>query len=386
MNSFTFLEMLEDIPEKYIVEAHEHKKSANRYFLIAAVLGLLAILTACTAFVAKDFFQAYFHLSDTPKSSSQIQFLNEQVKDIHQSQTLDGYTIEVVSTLSDEQMGYVILRFIGPEGVDFKKLGLAPGLTMNVFPENIPFPDPSKPWPKSQPSMEFYFIEDGDHLPNTSSMLIKIIPTKIRGEKMLPLKSVRWTIWFDDLIGTVRDTAYEEELRQKKYSGMENPDFTEEERRRIEQHPIIAKGLWSLTVDFSESETDSLEFLSKPMNTACTVVRWGENETYNDAVSSKESVKMNSFVLHPLGAAIRVDPNTIGEGNLGFIGIDKVGNQEKGIYAVMKDGSKIKLNAMGSASYYQGILTLEAESPILLDQVRYVLLADGTQLERASAK
>lgn len=47
----------------------------------------------------------------------------------------------------------------------------------------------------------------------------------------------------------------------------------------------------------------------------------------------------------------------------------------RGIYAIMKDGSRIKMNAAGMEP-----TALNAESPIILNQLDYVLLEDGTKL------
>ena len=45
------------------------------------------------------------------------------------------------------------------------------------------------------------------------------------------------------------------------------------------------------------------------------------------------------------------------------------------IYAVMKDGSRIKLDLTGADA-----TILQAETPIVLSQLDYILLEDGTQI------
>lgn len=48
---------------------------------------------------------------------------------------------------------------------------------------------------------------------------------------------------------------------------------------------------------------------------------------------------------------------------------------EDAIYAVMKDGSRIKLDLVGADD-----TVLQAETPIVLSQLDYILLEDGTKL------
>lgn len=48
-------------------------------------------------------------------------------------------------------------------------------------------------------------------------------------------------------------------------------------------------------------------------------------------------------------------------------------NIDDAIYAVMKDGSRIKLDLAGND-------VLQAETPIVLSQLEYILLEDGTKL------
>ena len=50
-------------------------------------------------------------------------------------------------------------------------------------------------------------------------------------------------------------------------------------------------------------------------------------------------------------------------------------NVENAIYAVMKDGSRIQLNLTGNND-----TVLQAETPIVLSQLDYILLEDGTKL------
>ena len=86
---------------------------------------------------------------------------------------------------------------------------------------------------------------------------------------------------------------------------------------------------------------------------------------------SLEEVQIASFRVTPFGANISYVPKPDAIGISPRIGE----NVENAIYAVMKDGSRIKLVSAGNEA-----AVLQAETPIVLSQLDYILLEDGTKL------
>ena len=84
-----------------------------------------------------------------------------------------------------------------------------------------------------------------------------------------------------------------------------------------------------------------------------------------------EEVQISSFRVTPFGASLSFVPKPDAIGISPRIGE----NAENAIYAVMKDGSRIKLDLTGADS-----TILQAETPIVLSQLDYILLEDGTKL------
>ena len=90
-----------------------------------------------------------------------------------------------------------------------------------------------------------------------------------------------------------------------------------------------------------------------------------------DTVDSLEEVQISSFRVTPFGANISYVPKPDAIGISPRIGE----NVEDAIYAVMKDGSRIKLDVTGTDN-----MILQAETPIVLSQLDHILLEDGTQI------
>ena len=82
-------------------------------------------------------------------------------------------------------------------------------------------------------------------------------------------------------------------------------------------------------------------------------------------------MQISSFRVTPFGANISYVPKPDAIGISPRIGE----NVEDAIYAVMKDGSRIKLDVTGTDN-----MILQAETPIDLSQLDYILLEDGTQI------
>ena len=85
-----------------------------------------------------------------------------------------------------------------------------------------------------------------------------------------------------------------------------------------------------------------------------------------DGTDLFEEVKVTSFIISPLSATIQTDCNYAPDFTTG----------DRKVYAVMTDGSRIELipNYGGG-----GAQRFNVESPIILEDLDYVLLADGTK-------
>ena len=89
--------------------------------------------------------------------------------------------------------------------------------------------------------------------------------------------------------------------------------------------------------------------------------------------SGMAAVKITSFVLNPFGATVTYEFKEPAFG--AFIEYQSVfGYEDRYVYAVMKDGSKVALHTHNFGE------KLEAETPIVLSEVDHILLGSGEKL------
>ena len=136
--------------------------------------------------------------------------------------------------------------------------------------------------------------------------------------------------------------------------------LTDEEAARVHQKILMAEGPWEFSIDLSEVETEILELVTEPVTVETC---YGFKA---DGTDLFEEVKVTSLVLSPLSATIQTDCDYAPDFAAGG----------RKVYVMMTDGTCLELipNYGGD-----GAQRFNVESPIVLEDVNYVLLADGTK-------
>ena len=342
---------LNDIDGQFITEAREitaAPRRAPRRFavLIAAVIALMAI--SITAFASEEiagWFRQYFaRQSENDLTPGQIEFFDKNEQIMEESQEHNGYSLELKSILSDSNTVYAVIGITAPSEVTEEDLRSLWGSDINLYDESG---QPAGSWGEK-------LHVDMDGMENTADLVFEMNPSDWNDEKL-------WTLRINSLGKIVHNKEYEQELLETKYAGQENIMFTGEEVSKIHQQVILAEGPWEFTIDLSKVEKEVLELITEPVTTQ---VCYGFKE---DGTDLFEEVEITSFVLSPLSAIIYTECDYAPDFASG-------GNQ---VYAVMKDGSRIQLCSNWSSI---GTAHMSADSPIILDEVDHVLLADGTKL------
>ena len=119
---------LGNISQKYYDEAEndtiassQGHKSFRRPLLIAAVIALTLLLVGCAVAYANGWFQQIFSSrSETPLSSEQIQYIQNNEQIVGQSQTINDWTIDLKSTICDGSTGYLVFQITAPDDVDLE--------------------------------------------------------------------------------------------------------------------------------------------------------------------------------------------------------------------------------------------------------------------------
>lgn len=359
MTSEKLLDALNDIDGKAIREARAAGKQLPRRrfaVLIAAVIALTAMTV--TAFASEEiagWFRQYFaRQTGTDLSPKQIEYIEANEQIVAQELECCGYTVKLKSYLTDGEVTYVTLGVTAPEDVALNQWG-----SLSCY-DGIEVTD-ERGYPPF--SWGFEVENDPDGHDNTANVVIPIRPGDWNTGSV-------WNIRIDALYTTFYDEAYEQELMQTKYAGQTEVMFTNEESARIHQHPLLAEGPWSFTINTAGS-SEELELLTAPVTVQASVRRHGSDDITSDDyfVYTTEDVTITSVIVRPLSVSICYESDGV---------VQFADEVDEEVYAVLKDGTSIRLHTGNSNA--DGEDTLVPDTPIVLDEVDHILLADGSKL------
>ena len=105
------------VKDSYVISAEEFRQgkqkaqikrlSTRKMWLIAAVIALTLLLVGCAVAYANGWFQQIFSArSETPLSSEQIQYIQNNEQIVGQSQTKKDWTVDLKSTICDGRTGH----------------------------------------------------------------------------------------------------------------------------------------------------------------------------------------------------------------------------------------------------------------------------------------
>lgn len=313
----------------------------------AALVALVAIIAAMTvtAFASEEisgWFRQYFSQnSENGLTSGQIEYLDAHEQIIDESQSSNGYDLKLKSVLADGYTVYATVGITAPADVTQQDLKHLWGSEIDFYDENN---KPCASWMMD-------VCDDKDGFDNTADLVFEMTPAEWNSGTILTLR-------INTLEKLLHNTEYEQELLETKYAGQENVMFTDEESARIHQKIVMAEGPWEFTIDLSKVEAETIELVDEPVMVQTS---YGFKE---DGTDLFEEVKVTSFVISPLSATIQTDADYAPDFTAGG----------RKVYVVMTDGSRIELipNWGGGGTQY-----FRVETPIILDNVDYVLLADG---------
>lgn len=313
------------------------------------LVALVALVSAMTVTVfASDlihsWFRQYFARNiENGLNAEQIEYLDENEQILGENQTYGGYDLKMKSVLSDGSTVYVTIGISAPNDVAEEDLRNLWGSDIDFYDENR---RPCAAWTMN-------FFDDGDGFENTADLVFEMNPADWNSGNI-------WTLRIDSLRKLVHNEEFERMLLETKYAGQEDFMFTDEEAAQIHQQFTLAEGPWEFTFDLSKVETDVLELVTGPV--AVQVCR-GIKE---DGTYLFDEVCITSIEISPLAATIQSDTDYAPD----FTG----GN--RGIYAVMKDGTSIALLSNWGVG---GKQHFNAEAPIILEDLDHILFGDGTK-------
>ncbi len=392
MKAIDLLVGFNSVKDSYVISAEEFRQgkrkrlSTRKMWLIAAVIALTLLLVGCAVAYANGWFQQIFSArSETPLSSEQIQYIQNNEQIVGQSQTINDWTVDLKSTICDGRTGYLVFQITAPDGMDLEQYLNAPTVDDKRLSMGNDSASRKAAYSLAVASIgtvdserNYWYLDsgdwiaDGDGQPNTVLFCMTIRCEKIDPNKPMLLedpfgKDVSFRIRLMGITLEYKNQELQREIEEK-YAGQAYI-VDGEEAAGLFCSDILTDEEWEFDVTF-DSDNQFMELITKPVSAQAKVWRYADEKQW-DTVDSLEEVQISSFRVTPFGANISYVPKTDAIGISPRIGE----NVENAIYAVMKDGSRIQLNLTGNND-----TVLQAETPIVLSQLDYILLEDGTKL------
>ena len=384
------------VKDSYVISAEEFRQgkkkaqikrlSTRKVWLIAAVIALTLLLVGCAVAYANGWFQQIFSArSETPLSSEQIQYIQNNEQIVGQSQTINDWTVDLKSTICDGRTGYLVFQITAPDGMDLEQYLNPPTVDDKRLSMGNCSASRKAAYSLAVASIgtvdrerNYWYLDsgdwmaDGDGQPNTVLFCMTIRCEKMDPNKPMLLedpfgKDVSFRIRLMGITLEYTNLELQKEIEEK-YAGQDYL-VDGEEAAGLFCSDILTDEEWEFDVTF-DSDNQFMELNTKPVFAQAKVWRYADKKQW-DTVDSLEEVQISSFRVTPFGANISYAPKPDAIGISPRIGE----NVEDAIYAVMKDGSRIKLDLTGADA-----TILQAQTPIVLSQLDYILLEDGTKL------
>lgn len=392
MKAIDLLVGFNSVKDSYVISAEEFRQgkrkrlSTRKMWLIAAVIALTLLLVGCAVAYANGWFQQIFSArSETPLSSEQIQYIQNNEQIVGQSQTKNDWTVDLKSTICDGRTGYLVFQITAPDGMDLEQYLNPPTLDDKRLSMGNDSASRKAAYSLAVASIgtvdserNYWYLAsgdwvvDGDGQPNTVLFCMTIRCEKMDLSKPMLLedpfgKDVSFRIRLMGITLEYKNQELQREIEEK-YAGQAYI-VDGEAVAGLFCSDILTDEEWNFDITF-DSDNQFIELITKPVFAQAKVWRYADEKQW-DTVDSLEEVQISSFRVTPFGANISYAPKPDAIGISPRIGE----NVENAIYAVMKDGSRIQLNLTGNND-----TVLQAETPIVLSQLDYILLEDGTKL------
>lgn len=397
MTSMELLELLGSAPDSFVTDARTpvtRKLSLKRSLLIAAMIALALLLVGCTVAYIQGWFTSFFAArSNTPLSSEQIQFIEENEQIIQQTQTKGDWTVELKSAITDGETGYILFAVTAPQDIDlegyhagdYEDAYITPGNnSWNRHPSralivaSTGFADEERNFIWQGGGGKGGWQADNDGLSNTLNYLIGTRCEKLYPERDMLLEEpfgpdVEFTVTFDGFTLEYEDPEVRKAIDEK-YAGMTDYMVDTEDLEGLHKSDTLVDEEWSFSITFDVMEQKSVELITQPTKTWAQVTwKLDDEPVFYKTGNGIAPVTITSFVLNPFGATVTYEYEEPAVN--AFIEYQNFfGFEDRSIYAVMKDGSQIAFHTDGTGD------KLTAESPIVLGELDHILLGDGVQL------
>lgn len=371
-----------------IVETRKYR-TIRRPLLVAAVIVLTLLLVGCAvAYVNGWFTDLFAARSEIPLSDKQVEFIqgNEQV--IMETQSSNDWIVELKSTMTDGDSGYILFGITSPTDIDLESYH-----ENSKTDRNAPYITPGNYSRRgsmralviastgfSDEDLNFMWCEhghweaDNDGISNTLNFIIELRCDKLHPNKERLLKEpfgkdITFTARFFDFTLEYEDQEVRESI-EAKLTTQGDSLIGGEEMQGLYKTDVLVEGEWIFDISFLETASQSLQLITEPVTVNADVHRKVESGTvYYDTKHKVEPIEIKSFVLTSMGADIMYHQDE------DMIGLFLEWENHEGVFVVMNDGSQIQLRSNGTGYKWS------SDVPIILQDVVYVKLPDGTEIK-----
>lgn len=357
-------------------------RSLSRIALAAALIALMAITVSASETVQNWFIGFFAGRTDSELSQEQVEYIEENAQPIADSQTHDGWTVELQSAIQDGRTAYIAFRVEGPADVDLSQWMDEQGnIWGNFIFGNMTAEAQANGtldvvnWPEGviRESWGMTWLNDEDGLDNTRTILIRVNPNMSEVQVDPFGADAVYSFHFEDIVWEYEDREYVNELRNGKYAGETSVMYTPEEIQRIYQNKLVAEGVWDFTLCFGDWQDDSdeyVELLREPVTVRTNVFR-SDGPEIEDFVIVEDTVTLTSVRLRHLTLRICYEST---QGIPEFHLYD--GDEVLRPVIVLKDGTEMGLFFHSNGG--NGSVTLEAHIPIIFENISHIRMPDGT--------
>ena len=370
------------------IRKEEARRMFRRPFLVAALFALTLLLVGCAVAYANGWFTELFAArNDAPLTDGQVSFIQENEHVIMETQSHQEWNVELRSTMTDGNTGYILFGISAPADIDLeayyenRKTDLdAPYITPGNYSmraghraiviASTGFSDEERNFYWNENG---YWEADNDGRPNTLNYVVELRCEKLYPNKQMLLtepfsRDITFQARFFDFTLEYEDQQIRESV-EAKLAEQGDSLIGGEELQGLHKSEELVDGEWIFDVIFTDTTVQTMELVNQPVTVDAWVHRKIDNGTmFYDTTHEIEQIQISSFVLTPMGADV------IYKEEEDVIGVFLEWDGNRGVFVVMKDGSQIQLNSEGTGYSWS------SEIPIILGDVDYVRLADGTQL------
>ena len=393
MNAMDILYGLNNVRDGYVVAVEEFRQGEQqvqrlpkkKLWLIAAVVALALLLVGCAVAYASGWLQRVFTTrSEASLSAEQIDYIESNEQPVGQTQGNQDWSIELKSTISDRTAAYLVFQVTAPEKIDLEQYLNPPTFDAeHLMPgnysvgKNAAYSMAIASIGNVDRERNYMYVDGGDWMTdndgkaNTVLYCMTIRCNKLYSDRPQTLenpfgKDISFRIRFMGVYLDYTNTAVAESI-DAQHAGEEAYIADGEEAAGLFRTDVLTDEEWDFEVTL-DADGQFMELITRPITVQARVYYYADAEK-SSAYEKREPIDIRSFRVTPFGASVTFDLTP------DMNGASLEPDTDNQVCAVMKDGSSIVLQWDGDK--------LLAQTPIVLSQLDYVLLADGTRLEPA---